>query len=70
MSRMSEVFTEMYIACTWNEDGIHFTEVMNHWDYLESVGLIQVRRPIDKAKEHWTLKVTALGQNLLTGETK
>ena len=70
MSRMSEVFVELYIACTCNEDGVHFTEFMNHYDYLEAVGLIQIGRPIDKAKEHWTLEVTALGQNLVTGETK
>ena len=76
MSRMSEVFVELYTACTWNEDGVHFTEFMNHYDYLEAVGLIQIGRPIHDAtgiaysQEYWTLEITELGQNLLTGETK
>ena len=69
MSKMNEVFTEMYIACTWNEDGSQFTEFMNHYDYLESVGLIAIHRPIHDAtgipysQEYWTLEVTPLGQN-------
>ncbi len=69
MSKMSEAFTELQIACTRNEAGIHFTEWMDYFEYLESVGLISVHRPIHEAtgipysQEHWTLEVTALGQN-------
>lgn len=76
MSRMSEAFTELQSACTWNEVGIHFTESMDHFEYLESVGLIQIHRPIHDAtgiaysQEYWSLEVTALGQNLVTGEAR
>ena len=69
MSRMSEAFTELQQACTRNEAGIHFTESMDHFEYLESVGLIQIHRPIHNAtgiplsQEYWTLEVTPLGQN-------
>ncbi len=69
MSRMSEAFTELQRACTRNEAGIHFTEWMDYFEYLESVGLISVHRPIHEAtgipysQEYWTLEVTALGQN-------
>lgn len=69
MSKMSEAFTELQRACTRNEAGIHFTEWMDYFEYLESVGLISVHRPIHEAtgipysQEYWTLEVTALGQN-------
>jgi len=69
MSKMSEAFTELQRACTRNEEGIHFTEWMDHFEYLESVGLIQIHRPIHDAtgipysREYWALEVTPLGQN-------
>ncbi len=69
MSRMSEAFTELQAACTRDEAGVHFTEWMDYHQYLESVGLIQIRRPVHEAtgipysQEHWTLEVTPLGQN-------
>jgi len=69
MSRMSEAFTELQIACTRDEAGTHFTEWMDHFEYLESVGLIAIHRPVHEAtgipysQEHWTLEVTPLGQN-------
>jgi hypothetical protein len=76
MSKMSEAFTELQSACTWNQAGIHFTEWMEHFEYLESVGLLEIHRPIHDAtgiaysQEYWRLEVTALGQNLVNGETK
>ena len=76
MSKMNEAFTELQSACTRNEAGIHFTEWMDYHQYLESVGLIQIHRPVHDAtgiaysQEHWTLEVTGLGQKLVTGETK
>lgn len=76
MSKMNEAFTELQSACTWNESGIHFTEWMDYFEYLESVGLVTIHRPINEAtgmpysQEYWSLEVTALGQNLVTGETK
>jgi len=69
MSKMNEAFTELQQACTRNEAGIHFTEWMDHFGYLESVGLVAIHRPIHEAtgipysQEHWTLEVTPLGQN-------
>jgi len=69
MSRMSEAFTELQHACTRNEAGIHFSEWMDHFEYLESVGLIAIHRPIHDAtgipysQEYWSLEVTPLGQN-------
>ena len=69
MSRMSQAFTELQIACTRNEAGIHFTEWMDYHQYLESVGLIRIHRPIHDAtgipycQEYWTLEVTPLGQD-------
>ena len=68
MSRMSEAFTELQHATTRNEAGIHFTDWMDHFEYLESVGLIWIDRPIHEAtgiayaQEYWTLEVTPLGQ--------
>lgn len=68
MSKMSEAFTELQSACTWNQAGIHFTEWMEHFEYLESVGLIAIHRPIHDAtgiayaQEYWSLEVTPLGQ--------
>ena len=76
MSKMNEAFSELQSACTFNEAGIHFTESMDHFEYLESVGLIQIHRPIHEAtsipysQEYWSLEVTPLGQNLVTGEAK
>lgn len=73
MSRMSEAFTELQRACTRNEAGIHFVEWMDHFEYLESVGLISVHRPIHEAtgipysQEYWALEVTQLGQNSVLG---
>jgi len=69
MSRMSQAFTELQQACTRNEAGIHFTEWMDYHQYLESVGLIRIHRPIHEAtsipysQEHWTLEITPLGQD-------
>jgi hypothetical protein len=69
MSRMSEAFTELQQACTRNEAGMHFTEWMDYFEYLESVGLISVHRPVHEAtgipysQEYWSLEVTPLGQN-------
>ena len=67
MSAMIEVFTELQQACTRNDSGQHFTEWMRYWDYLESVGLIVIDRPIHEAtgirysQEYWSLQVTQLG---------
>ena len=69
MSRMSEAFGGGGGGGTRNEAGIHFSEWMDHFEYLESVGLIAIHRPIHEAtgiplsQEYWTLEVTALGQN-------
>jgi hypothetical protein len=66
---MSEAFTELQQACTRNEAGMHFTEWMDYFEYLESVGLISVHRPVHEAtgipysQEYWSLEVTPLGQN-------
>jgi hypothetical protein len=68
MSKMNEAFTELQSACTRDEAGIHFTERMEHFEYLESVGLLAIDRPIHEAtgiayaQEYWSLEVTPLGQ--------
>ena len=66
-----EVLVELGKACTFNEDGKHFTQFLRHWQDLEEAGLVEVYRPdhsptgIRYSQEFWNIELTEKGQDVL-----
>lgn len=62
-----EMICELCTLSTRDESGRHFIEVSEHWEALESAGLIVIDRPmhptgVPYSQEHWSLDVTPDGQ--------
>lgn len=63
-----DMIRELCTLSTRDEAGRHFTEWSEHWESLESLGLIEIDRPTHEAtgiaysQEHWRLQGTEEGQ--------
>lgn len=70
-----DMIRELCTLTTKDHAGRHFTETSSRHDELEAAGLITINRPIHAAtgipygREHWTLKVTQDGQDLVDSRT-
>lgn len=66
-----EMIRELCILTTRDDAGRHFTDWSNHYEHLESAGLIRIDRPTHSATgipygmDQWTLEVTGEGQAIV-----
>jgi len=68
MNIVENQIRELCVIETLTISGMHFTEWAKHYDALESLGFVEIHRPVNPdtgiaySQDHWSLAITEDGQ--------